>query len=245
MIRLDHLERHFRLAEGVVKAVDDVSLEITAGEFVAIMGPSGSGKSTLLYVLGAMDQPTGGWISLADRRIDRMNDGERSRFRNETLGFVFQSFHLLTRLSLLRNVELPMIYSGKAPGERHRRAAGLLAAVGLADKVDRLPTELSGGQCQRAAIARSLANRPRLVLADEPTGNLDSKTGLDVMAIFQALHQQGVTVVMVTHDDNMARHASRILRMKDGRVVDDTVVADRLRAPLPKDLDLNSLGGAA
>jgi putative ABC transport system ATP-binding protein len=241
MIETKGLERIFRLPEGEVRAVDGLTFAIRDGEFVAIMGPSGSGKSTLLYVLGAMDQPTGGWISIADQRLDTMDDPARSAFRNATLGFVFQSFHLLPRLSLTRNVELPMLYAQTAPAVRARRVGALLQAVGLADRGDRYPTELSGGQCQRAAIVRALANTPRMLLADEPTGNLDSRTGLEVMAIFQALNRNGMTIIMVTHDDAMARHTSRIIRMRDGKIIADEPVAKPLVAPLPDGLDLKGL----
>ena len=245
MIRAEGLQRHFALAEGAVRAVDGLDLAVAGGEFVAVMGPSGSGKSTLLYLLGAMDRPTGGRLRIADSELASLSDRRRSRFRNATLGFVFQSFQLLPRLDLLRNVELPMVYAGVAAAARRERARVLLAALGLAGREGRPPTELSGGQCQRAAIARALVNRPRLLLADEPTGNLDSRTGLEVMAIFQALHRQGLTLVMVTHDETMARHATRILRMRDGRLVDDQPVRDRLAAALPDELAATLAGALA
>jgi putative ABC transport system ATP-binding protein len=242
MIRAENLQRHFPIAAGEpVRAVDGVSLRIDQGQFVAIMGPSGSGKSTLLYLLGAMDQPTGGTLRVADQGLEAMDDLARSRFRNACLGFVFQSFHLLARLSLRRNVELPLVYAGVPRSGRSARAEAVLRAVGLGDRLDRCPTEVSGGQSQRAAIARALVNRPRLLLADEPTGNLDSRTGLDVMAVFQALNHAGMTILMVTHDEAMAGHAGRILRMRDGRLVGDETVTAPRRAPVPADLDLASL----
>jgi len=237
MIETSHLERHFSFPDGVIKAVDGLDLRISEGEFVAVMGPSGSGKSTLLYVLGAMDKATKGWIGIAGNRLDQMSDHERSVFRNQTLGFVFQSFHLLPRMNLIRNVELPMVYAQIPEAKRRARGEGLLRSLGLADRLERFPTELSGGQCQRAAIARALANNPRILLADEPTGNLDSKTGLEVMAIFQGLNRCGKTILMVTHDETMARHAHRILRMCDGKLVADEKVPSPLTAGLPQDMD--------
>jgi putative ABC transport system ATP-binding protein len=233
------LERHFHLPDGTVKAVDGISISVAAGEFLAVMGPSGSGKSTLLYVLGAMDQATAGRISVAGHPLNEMTDTQRSRFRNASLGFVFQSFHLLSRLTLARNVELPMMYAGVSPEARRNRSRALLKALGILDRAERYPTETSGGQCQRAAIARALVNRPELIFADEPTGNLDSRTGLEVIAIFQALNRLGRTIVMVTHDENMARHASRVLRMHDGKLISDLAVTGRLTAVPPPDLDLS------
>ncbi len=233
MIKAENLQRWFDIGDNCVKAVDNVNLDIEKGEFIAVMGPSGSGKSTLLYVLGAMDQPTGGSISIDGRRLDKMNDVERSEFRNRSLGFVFQSFHLLPRLNLVRNAEMPMIYAGIDPEVRKSRAEMLLRAVGLGDRLDRRPTELSGGQCQRAAIARALVNRPLILLADEPTGNLDSKTGEEIIALFQALNRAGMTVIMVTHDNRMAQHAKRIIRMKDGVIETVEKVAQPLRSALP------------
>lgn len=242
MIKTENLQRFFEIGDSCVKAVDQVNLDIAAGEFVAIMGPSGSGKSTLLYVLGAMDQPTGGSISINGRRLDKMNDLERSEFRNRSLGFVFQSFHLLPRLNLVRNAEIPMIYAGIEPVIRQNRAETMLKAVGLGDRLDRNPTELSGGQCQRAAIARALVNRPVLLLADEPTGNLDSKTGEEIIALFQALNRAGMTVIMVTHDNRMAQHAGRIIRMKDGVVEQIEKVAKPLLAKLPAEIETSIKG---
>lgn len=237
MIVAQGLQRHFGHAGGMVRAVDGVDLSIAKGEFVAVMGPSGSGKSTLLYMFGAMDRPTAGRVSVAGLPLETQSDRELSKFRNRRLGFVFQSFHLLPRLSLVRNVELPMRYGEIPATERNARALGMLRALGLGDRGHHLPIELSGGQSQRAAIARALANRPSLLLADEPTGNLDSRTGLEVMAIFQALNRRGLTVVMVTHDQEMARHASRVLLMRDGKLVDDRPQASPLEAPLPEGFD--------
>ena len=245
MIETMELQRHFSLPQGSIKAVDNVTIKIEQGEFVAIMGPSGSGKSSLLYVVGAMDRPTGGWIRIDSERLDKMNDAEMSVFRNKKLGFVFQLFHLLPRLNLARNIELPMLYSKVPAATRLSRAKSLLKAVGMAGSASRFPTELSGGQCQRVAIARAMANSPRLILADEPTGNLDSKTGLDIMGIFQRLNAAGMTMVMVTHDDNMARHSSRVIRMRDGIIIDDSKVVGRLKAKAPPEFDPKLLEAAS
>lgn len=246
MIDIQQLQRYFEIGDSCVKAVDKVDLHIAAGEFVAVMGPSGSGKSTLLYVLGAMDRPTGGSVSIDGQRLDKMDDQQCSDFRNRSLGFVFQSFHLLPRMNLIRNTELPMIYAQAEPVKRRRRVEQLLNAVGLGDRMDRLPTELSGGQCQRAAIARALVNGPKLLLADEPTGNLDSHTGLEIIGIFQALNRAGMTVIMVTHDENMAEHAGRIIRMRDGQVEQIEKVAQPRRSQLPDSIEksLSEVSGA-
>lgn len=237
MIKTEQLQRWFVTGDNCVKAVDNVDIDIAAGEFVAIMGPSGSGKSTLLYVLGAMDRPTGGAVTINGRRLDQMNDQQCSDFRNRELGFVFQSFHLLPRMNLLRNAEIPMIYAQVEPAVRRERARKMLTAVGLGERIDHLPTELSGGQCQRAAIARALVNSPAVLLADEPTGNLDSRTGLEIIGVFQALNRAGMTVLMVTHDENMARHAGRIIRMRDGRIERIEVVDRPLRSDLPEEVE--------
>lgn len=237
MIDIEKLQRFFEIGDDCVKAVNDMTLQIAEGEFVAIMGPSGSGKSTLLYVIGAMDQPTGGTISISGKRLDLMTDKERSRFRNKSLGFVFQSFHLLSRIDLIRNAELPMIYGDVGADRRRGRAIALLKAVGLGDRMDRKPTELSGGQCQRAAIARALVNNPHILLADEPTGNLDSKTGEEIVALFQALNRAGMTVVMVTHDLRMAQHACKIVHMKDGKLESIEKVEEPLQSFLSPEVE--------
>ena len=246
MIDSQQLQRYFSIGDSCVKAVDKVDLQIGVGEFVAVMGPSGSGKSTLLYVLGAMDRPTGGSVSINGQRLDKMDDQQCSDFRNRSLGFVFQSFHLLPRMNLIRNTELPMIYAQRPPEQRRARAEQLLRAVGLGDRMDRLPTELSGGQCQRAAIARALVNQPKLLLADEQTVNLDSHAGLEIIGIFQALNRAGMTVVMVTHDENMARHAGRIIRMCDGQVEHIETVDRPLLSQLPESIEksLREVSGA-
>lgn len=240
MIKTEQLQRYFHAGDACVKAVDNIDMNIAPGEFVAIMGPSGSGKSSLLYVLGAMDKPTGGLISINNKRLDLMNDQECSDFRNRELGFVFQSFHLLPRMNLVRNTEIPMIYAQIPAEKRKKRAETILKAVGLGERLHHYPTELSGGQCQRAAIARALVNSPALLLADEPTGNLDSKTGLEIIGLFQALNRSGMTIVMVTHDENMAEHAGRIVRMKDGHIEKIENVTKPLQSRLPDKIE-NSL----
>ncbi|UCE04150.1 MAG: ABC transporter ATP-binding protein [Candidatus Latescibacterota bacterium] len=210
-----------------VVALDELDLQIPAGEFVTIMGPSGSGKSTLMHLLGCLDRPTAGRYVLDGVEVQALQDLELSRLRNQKVGFVFQSFNLIAQLSVSENVQLPLVYAGVRPPERRRRAQELLDAVGLCQRQAHRPNELSGGERQRVAIARALANRPKLLLADEPTGNLDSKTGLGIMKLFEELHQDGTTLVLVTHDPGVAEWSDRVVRMLDGRVESDTSV--RLR----------------
>jgi putative ABC transport system ATP-binding protein len=212
-----------------VNALQGVSLKIYEGEFLSIMGPSGSGKSTLMNILGALDQPTSGEYFLDGVNVSRLNDTELARIRNKKIGFVFQSFNLLKRTTALRQVELPLIYAGAS--RRTERAKKALEAVGLGPRMDHLPSELSGGQQQRVAIARALVNEPAMILADEPTGNLDSRSGSEVMEIFQTLNrEQGITVIFVTHDPWIARHTNRVIMLRDGKVVADRVVAEPLVA---------------
>jgi len=204
-----------------VHALREVSLEIAKGEYVAIMGPSGSGKSTLMNLLGCLDSPTGGSYELNGLRVSEMNDNQLAEIRNREIGFIFQTFNLLPRSDALRNVELPLIYAGVSPSQRRKTALATLASVGLADRVHHKPNELSGGQRQRVAVARALVNHPSILLADEPTGNLDSKTGTEIMALFENLSNQGNTIIVVTHEEAIARQSRRIIRIRDGLIASD------------------------
>jgi len=230
LIVTEGLCKDYALGSETVHAMADVSVRIGAGEFVAIMGPSGSGKSTFMNLLGCLDTPTAGRYLLAGEDVAGMTADARARQRNDRFGFVFQSFHLLSRLSAVQNVELPLIYARVPPAERRRRALVLLDAMGLGQRARHLPTQLSGGQQQRVAIARALANDPEIVLADEPTGALDSRTGIEIMATLQRLNARGITIVIVTHENDVARFAGRIIRFRDGRVTADEPVADRRNA---------------
>lgn len=230
MIRVTNLCKVYRTGAHQVTALADVNINVGPGEFVAIMGPSGSGKSTLLNLLGCLDIPTAGSYHLDGMEISGAGNAALAKIRNQKIGFVFQTFNLLPRISAVRNVELPMIYAGVAPRERARRAEEALARVGLAERMHHKPSELSGGQVQRVAIARALVNNPAIILADEPTGNLDTRSGEEIMAIFQELNRSGATIVIVTHERDIALHTSRILQFRDGRLLDDEPVADPLRA---------------
>jgi putative ABC transport system ATP-binding protein len=227
LIALERLTKTYRMGDVDVKALAGVSLTIEKGEFVAVMGASGSGKSTLMNLLGCLDRPTSGEYLLDGTSVGTLSRAALAHFRNQRLGFVFQSFNLLARTSAVENVELPLLYRGVGGKERRARAIEALGRVGLADRVDHLPSQLSGGQQQRVAIARALVNTPQLVLADEPTGALDSKTSVDVMHLLQTLGDQGITVVLVTHDADVAAWARRVLVMKDGLVVSDAQQAPR------------------
>jgi len=221
MIRLEGISRIYGQDSQEAKALADLDLTIRAGEHVAIMGPSGSGKSTLLNIIGCLDCPTSGRYLLEDREVSGMDDLELSRVRNEILGFVFQQFHLLPRLSATKNVLLPFIYASEYPPDASKKASALLSAVGLAGKLSARPGELSGGQQQRVAIARALINEPAVILADEPTGNLDIESGKEILDIFKKLNQEGRTVITVTHDPDVACEARRIIALEDGRIISD------------------------
>jgi putative ABC transport system ATP-binding protein len=220
MIRLDGVHKVYDAGELAVHALRGIDLDVKPGEYIALMGPSGSGKSTLMHILGCLDVPTQGEYFLDGTPVSGMSSRALARIRNRKVGFVFQSFNLLPRATILRNTELPMLYAGEGRRERRERALAALERVGLAERAKALPTQLSGGQKQRVAIARALVNDPPIVLADEPTGNLDSKTGQEILAIFDGLQREGHTVLLVTHDSTIAAHAHRIIRMVDGLVED-------------------------
>ena len=213
-----------------VPALRGVSLAIHRNEYVAIMGPSGSGKSTLMNIIGCLDTPTSGLYEFNGVNVSDMNDNDLAKVRNKEIGFVFQTFNLLARSNALHNVELPLIYAGMSSGERKRLAREALEHVGLGDRVNHKPNELSGGQRQRVAVARALVNKPSILLADEPTGNLDSKTGEEIMALFEELHSQGNTIILVTHEESIAEHAHRIVRVRDGHIESDVAVDKHERA---------------
>jgi len=219
LIRTEQLSKAYRTGAVELLAVNEVSVEIDQGEYVALMGPSGSGKSTLMHLFGCLDTPSSGRYLFDSRDTSTLNDEELAHLRNREIGFVFQSFNLLARLTAQANVQLPMVYARVSPPDRRARARAMLELVGLKDRMNHRPNELSGGEMQRVAIARALANRPRLLLADEPTGNLDSRTGQDIMRLFDDLAGQGNTIILVTHDQNVADHARRVIRMIDGSVV--------------------------
>ena len=221
LIETENLTRHYSLGGEMVVALAGVSLAVAAGEFVAVMGPSGSGKSTFMNLIGCLDRPTSGTYSLAGETVSGMGPDALARVRNLRIGFVFQQFNLLQRASALSNVELPMVYAGLSARARRLKAGQALQRVGLGERMRHRPTELSGGQQQRVAIARALANDPAVLLADEPTGALDSRTSLDIMALFQQLNREGTTIIVVTHEPDVAEFASRVVRFRDGRVIDD------------------------
>jgi putative ABC transport system ATP-binding protein len=229
VIRVEALSKDYDTPAGPFPALKEVDLAIRAGEYVAIMGPSGSGKSTFMNILGCLDRPTRGQYHLAGRDVAALDKDETARLRNRTIGFVFQGFNLLPRMNLSDNVSLPLVYSGLDHEERRARARAMLDKVGLGGYADSLPNRISGGQQQRVAIARALVNRPRLILADEPTGNLDSHTSEEIMGVFRALNDEGITIVLITHEANIAAHARRLVRFLDGRIVED-----RTTPPLPQ-----------
>jgi len=221
LIEIRDLRKVYQMGTEEVRALDGVDLEVDAGEYLAIMGPSGSGKSTLMNLIGCLDTPSSGEYVLNGRRVSGLDDAELAHIRNKEIGFVFQTFNLLARTSALANVELPLIYGRVPLKERHQRARDALVQVGLGDRVRHTPSELSGGQRQRVAVARALVNRPSILLADEPTGNLDSRTSEEIMALFDELNRAGNTIVLVTHEEDIAHHAGRVVRLLDGRIVAD------------------------
>lgn len=223
VIQVSHLYKDYQTAAGPFPVLKDVNLRIDRGDYVAIMGPSGSGKSTFMNILGCLDKPTKGEYMLDGHAVATMEENSVAGVRNKTIGFVFQGFNLLARSSLLDNVALPLVYSGIQKSERHARARVLLEKVGLAKHIHSRPNQISGGQQQRVAIARALVNRPSLILADEPTGNLDSVTSEEIMALFGQLNQEGITIVLVTHETDIAEHAKRQVRFLDGKIVQDTL----------------------
>jgi putative ABC transport system ATP-binding protein len=230
-IAVHELAKTYTVGEMEVRALRGVSLEVNQGEFIALTGPSGSGKSTFMHLLGCLDRPTSGKFTLNGRDVSTLGKRDLAKVRNHEIGFVFQGFNLLPRTTALENVELPMLYSGKISAkERHSRAAAALKSVGLGDRLDHHPNQLSGGQQQRVAIARALVNNPVLLLADEPTGNLDTRTSIEVMGIFQKLNAEGLTIVLVTHEPDIAEYGTRIVAFRDGRVRSDRPVTTRRRA---------------
>jgi putative ABC transport system ATP-binding protein len=221
IIEIKHIKKEYIMGDQLISALKDVSLSIEKNEYVALMGPSGSGKSTLMNILGCLDSPTSGSYSLNNTEVSDMTDDQLAQVRNKEIGFVFQTFNLLPRLSSLENVALPLVYAGWSNKARKERAEEVMAMVGLKDRMTHKPNELSGGQRQRVAIARALVNNPSIILADEPTGNLDTKTSYDIMDIFEQINKKGNTVILVTHEEDIAKHARRVMRLRDGLIETD------------------------
>ncbi len=231
MIKMEQINKVYRPHSNPVQALRDVSLHIEMGDFVAVMGPSGSGKSTLMNVMGCLDTPSSGSYWLGGVEVSSMNSDQLATVRNRKIGFVFQNYNLLPRMTALRNVELPMLYAGVEKEERTTRALDCINRVGMLDRIHHRPSELSGGQCQRIAIARALVNNPDIILADEPTGNLDSATGMEIMNIFRLLHQEHTTIVLVTHEEEIAAFARRVLYFRDGKLIQDEIPNPPLTEP--------------
>ena len=223
IIETKNLTKHYQTGTQTVKALNGINLSVNKGEFISIMGPSGSGKTTLMNIIGCLDTPTQGTYNLNNKSVSILNDDELAKIRNEEIGFVFQSFHLLPRSTALNNVMLPLKYAGCSESEAIKRSKDVLDKVGLIDRIGHSPSELSGGQQQRVAIARALVNNPSILFADEPTGNLDSKTGADVMNLFKELNNQGQTIILITHEDNIAAQSNRIITIKDGLIKSDNI----------------------
>jgi len=229
VLSMNHLAKRYVMGQEVIDALKDISLNISKNEYIALMGPSGSGKSTLMNILGCLDTPSSGTYWLNGLEVSTMRDAELATIRNKEIGFVFQTFNLLPRSTALENVALPLVYSGVGKRERNERASLVLESVGLANRMDHRPNELSGGQRQRVAIARALVNNPSIILADEPTGNLDSKTSYEIMGLLEQIHDRGNTIVVVTHEEDIARHAHRIVRLRDGLIETDNLNPDIVR----------------
>ena len=227
LIRLEGIKKHYQMGGETIAALDGIDLEIMRNEYIAFIGSSGSGKSTMMNILGCLDTPSAGNYFLNGRDVAGMSEADLARTRNEEIGFIFQSFNLLTRATALQNVMQPLIYRGMRPAEREKRGRQAMARVGLENRLDHLPNQLSGGQRQRVAIARALCSEPSILLADEPTGNLDSTTAADIMALFDTLHAEGQTLIVVTHEPDIAAHCGRSVRLADGRVLSDTINAER------------------
>jgi putative ABC transport system ATP-binding protein len=237
MIIIRDLVKNYKVGTIIVRALRSISVEIKRNEYVAIMGPSGSGKSTLMNIIGCLDTPTGGQYILNNTDVSKLEDNQLAEIRNKEIGFVFQTFNLLPRYTAFENVMLPLVYAGKSKQERIRRAGEVMESVGLTDRATHKPNELSGGQRQRVAVARALVNNPSIILADEPTGNLDSKTSIDIMGLFHEIHEKGNTIILVTHEEEIARHAHRIIRLRDGEIESDKINENPLKVSAPVSLE--------
>lgn len=233
IIRIENIKKTYYIGKEIVEALKGVDISIKQNEYVALMGPSGSGKSTLMNILGCLDTPTSGTYILNDNDVSALTDDKLAEIRNKEIGFVFQTFNLLPRSTTLENVVLPLVYAGKSKSERIARGKEVIESVGLTDRMDHKPNELSGGQRQRVAVARALVNNPSIILADEPTGNLDTKTSYEIMALFEEIHAKGNTIIIVTHEEDIAQHAHRIIRLRDGEIESDILNENIQKAQVP------------